>query len=89
MVFSRSSRGSSSITIRPGSTTAMVKPINFAKGGGGNRPSRISSIASMPESPIAAFATGAGTCQSTTRLTPLRGRKQVELIVTGHGGLFV
>lgn len=67
MVFSRSSRGSSSITIRPGSTTAMMKPISFAKGDGGSRPSRMPSMASMPDRPIATFATGAGTCQSTTR----------------------
>jgi hypothetical protein len=39
----------------------------LGKGGGGNRPSRIPSIASMPDRPIATFATGAGTCHSTTR----------------------
>ena len=55
------------MTIRCGSTTLMRKPISRANGGGGKVPSRIPHIASIPDIPAAAFATGPGACQSTRR----------------------
>jgi hypothetical protein len=67
MVFSRLSSASSSMTIRPGSTVAMRKPISLAIGGGDRIPSRIAHIASIPDIAIAALAAGPGACQSTTR----------------------
>ena len=76
MVFSRLSSGSSSITIRPGSTTDIRKPISLAIGGGGRRPSRIAYIVSIPDMPAAALEIGPGACQSTTRSRRLAGENR-------------
>ena len=66
----------------------ISKPISRAIGGGGRMPSRIAHIVSIPDIPAAAFATGPGACQSTTRCRRVSSENRSMVLGHGHDGSF-